>query len=665
MPPFNRRRYFYRNWWNKGKRRKFFRRRRFGTTFRYRKRRHRRVRRKKFSKYFKKLKRVKIQQWQPLSIKKCKIEGYLPLFQAGPGRVGNNYALWKESYFPEHYSGGGGWSIQQLSLGILFTQHTELMNYWTRSNNRLNMCRYFGAYIYLFREPFVDYVFTYMDNVPKNVTKYYYNSHHPIKLLTYKRKITVPSFQTQPHKRKPYKRLYIPPPKLMKNQWFFQAHLADYPLVTFAVSSCSLTGMFGSYRSISNNVTLYCLDTKQFTHPTFQYKGSKPPDQGYTFGTNYLYGIPHATEIFKNNKRGDTIYLGNTMTRQIGATINQMQPSKYEYANWGNPFYYTYINMNMPTFITSNTLQTMIKTKTQPLGDTGFTEKETPYIFKVRYNPFHDKGDGNQIYLVPTYDNSKTNWEPTSDPDLKWENFPLWIMFWGLEDIVKRMGKCKNLDMDWVIVVKSKYLVPPEPYYVFVSEDFTHGRGPYDTDEEFMTRDDYTHWYPRVKYQRQPIDSIIRSGPAVATGDNCKNIQAKMKYTFLFKWGGNSSPQETIYDPNSQPITPSPNNFYSNNEIIDPTTDITTEIYSWDFRRHFLTETAQKRITESSTDEKFMFTDGRQTSTDIALWKTETQEKETEETQTETLFKQLNQLQQYNNQLQQRLRNLKQLSMDL
>lgn len=664
MPPFQRRRYYYRNYWNYRKPRSYYRRRRFRKSIFRRKRRRRRVRRKRFSKHTRKLKTIKINQWQPSSIKKCKIQGYLCLFQAGPGRYGNNYPLWKESYFPEHYPGGGGWSIQQLSLGILFKEHKDYMNYWTRSNSRLNMCRYYGCRIQLFREPYTDYIFSWFDGLPKTVNNMFYASYHPLRLLTHNRKKILPSNQTQPHKRKPYKTVFIPPPRLMKNQWFFQQQLSDFPLVTFVASACSLTGMFGSTKSISNNATLFCLDTDIMPSPTFQYKNTAPPKWGYTLGTQYLYGLPQPQHPFTQNKQGDCIYLGNTMQQQEGDEITHTTTldfeSKYTKDKWGNPFYWMYTSGNAALVQNSENPTKMSTNRTTSLDASW--EKQTHYIFKARYNPFHDKGIGNVVYFIPTYDKGTTTWDPPKDPDLIWRDKPLWLIFWGLEDIVKRMGKCTNLDMDWILVFKSSYLLPPQKHYVILSYDFVHGRGPYDTDKEFMTKDDLTHWFPRYKYQRQAVDNIIRTGPAVATGDNVQNIQAKCKYTFYFKWGGNTEPQETIFDPNSQPITPTPNNFSFSDEIIDPSTDITSEIYPWDFRRHILTETAAKRIKESPITDQTLFTDGRQSSTDIPLWKETTQEEETPKTQTEEIFQQLQHLQQYNRDLLQRLRSIKELS---
>lgn len=666
MPPYQRRRYFYRNWWNSRRKRYWNRRWRPRKTIRYRKRRQRRVRRR-FYKKNRKLKRLRINEWQPSSIKKCKIEGYLVLFQAGYGRYSNNYPLWKEVIFPPHYPGGGGWGIQQLSLGNLYTQHKELMNYWTKSNDRMNMCRYMGVTITLFREQHTDWIFSYYDSLPKTVTKYFYTSHHPMLMLTHKRKKTVPSFDSQPHKRKPYKKIFVRPPRLMKNQWYFQQQLADFPLLTFAASACSLQGMFGSINAVNNNATMYCIDHAVFTNPIFQYKTQTHPQWGYRINdTLYLYGLQNGAHVFTENLYRDSIYLGNTMNNQRGAVVNSYKESefqtKYPFGEWGNPFFWGYMTGNLTLFQNSIDPKTMAKTPTMKLQQTWL--RENPYVFKVRYNPFKDKGRGNQVYFIPNYDTSHNTWEPTKDTDIIFENYPLWLLLWGLEDIVKRMGKCKNLDNDWTLVIKSNWIQPPQPYYIPVSYDFVHGRGPYDTERDEMSRDDYTNWYPRFKYQRQAIQNIIMTGPAVARGDYAKNIQAKMKYTFHFKWGGNSEPQESVFDPTNQPITPAPPNIYSINEITNPHASITGEIYPWDFRRDMLTESATERIRQSPTNETYMFTDGDETSTDIKIFTPETQKKTTQKTQKETLLQQLQLIQSYNQQLQLRFRKLKQLSKD-
>lgn len=231
MPYFRPRRYYrkrYNPW-----RRYWFGTRRTRKTFR-RRRKRRPVRRKRFFKYrLKKLKTLRLKTWQPEKIRKCRIKGLLELIAGGPLRASNNYTLYKESYVPEHEQSGGGWSIQQLTLGNLFTQNVLGLNYWTVSNKQYNLCRYLGVNIILYRNPTTDYIFHYNLQDPQIVTKYTYASYHPYKVLNFHQKIIVPSLQTAPNKKKLYKKKFIKPPRKMNNQWYFQEHLTNYPLLTF------------------------------------------------------------------------------------------------------------------------------------------------------------------------------------------------------------------------------------------------------------------------------------------------------------------------------------------------------------------------------------------------------------------------------------------------
>nr|UGV38431.1 MAG: ORF1 [TTV-like mini virus] len=671
MPPYYRRRYYYRNWWNKYKRRNAYRRRRSRQTFRRNRRRPKWVRRKFFRKRLKrKLKKIKITQWQPSSIKRCRIEGYLPLFQAGKGRFSYNYAHYKESFVPEHTPGGGGWSIQQITLNNLYTMNSDLQNIWTKSNYRLNLCRYEGCKLTLFRNPYTDYVFTYFAETPKIVSKYFYASHHPYNLLTHNRKKIVTSFQTQPHKRKIFKTLRLPPPKMFKNQWYFQQQFADIPLLNFACSALSLYNMYGSNTSQNSNSTFYCLDTTFFKSPCFQYKTATTPQYGYRISdTVMLFGIPQAHEPLTSNKMSNAVYLGNTMLNDAGDVIGNTDTNwtTYNLKKWGNPFYWGYMTGNMPVFQktinSTTTIDSLLKNPAQR-AITQSEFKSVPYVFKIRYNPYKDKGKGNKAYFIPTYNASHNNWEPTSDPDLMFENFPFWIMLWGIADIIAKMGKCPHIDDDWVLVLKSKYFNTPEHYYVPLSYSFVHGTAPYNNDREDISTYDNSHWYPKFKFQREAIEYLIQTGPAVCRSDNIKNIQAVLKYSFYFKWGGSPAPMENVYDPTTQPITPMPNNLNLPNEITDPKTPIETMLYQWDQRRDFITGSAAKSITESPTDDHFMFTDGKKSSTDLQIYPEKTQEKTTQKEKEETILLQLQQLEQYNLQLQQRLLRLTQLSQD-
>nr|UGV42549.1 MAG: ORF1 [TTV-like mini virus] len=666
MPPFYRKRW-RKNYW-KGRRRAFYR-RRPRKTLRRRWRRRPRVRRNYyFKKRFKKLKRLNINQWQPSTIKKCLIKGYLCVFQAGQGRFPNNYCATKESFVPEHTPGGGGWSFQQLTLANLYTQNCEFMNYWTKSNNRLPMVRYYGCKITLFREPYVDWVFTWLKETPKTVEKYFFASYHPLNILVHNRRVIVPSFQSQPHKRKPYKTIFIPPPPLLKNQWFMQQSLAPFPLVSFFAVACSLTEMFGSNNAENNNCTLWMLDTAFITHPCFQFKHSEQPLFGYVPNAqNYLWALHGGQHDITKVKIKECIYLGNSMLNEEGTepTTTDTTVATYNIGKWGNPFHYLHLAVENTRLIITSATQDPNKALTENFQLTTGNVKENTYVYTARYNPYKDKGTGNEVYFIPNCVKSHTSWEPTSDPSIHFTGFPLWLLLWGIEDILKKMGKCQHLDDDWICVIKSNALYPPAKYYVPLSWSFVHGRAPYDRDPSEISGQDHASWYPKYKFQREAISNLIETAPAVCRAKNLKNIQAKIKYRFLLKWGGNPSPMEQAKDPLAQPIIPTPSGLYLQNEINDPNTPYQSFLYQWDTRRDFITPAATERIKECETHDQLMFTDGIQTSTDVPIYQTPPQTKETQEKQTEALLHQLQQLQHYNQQLQHRFRQLKQTFLEM
>lgn len=663
MPPyyFRRRRWprqrkrYRRNWRGYWRPRRTFQRNR-RTTW---------VRRKLFRRFKrKKLKNIKIIQWQPQKIRKCHIKGFLELFETSRGRVSNNFTATKESYVPEHEPGGGGWGIQQLSLGNLYVQNLYCMNYWTKSNVGYNLCRYFGVRLNLYRQRNVDWIFSYNLEEPLTITKYTYASYHPYKMFQYKKKILIPSLETAPLKRKLYIKKYIKPPKKLTNQWYFQNHLQNTPLLTFYASACNLQTMFISHNAKNNNVTLTSLNTRFFEHPIFQYLQQSTtgfhPDKA---GKTYMYALQHASPNPSDQKISELTFLGNTHYYDDGQPIGTSSSiTDYNKDKWGNPFFTSYLNQDDVIFITSTenyTLTNAITDKDSKISSKSqFATKFDPLIYNIRYNPNKDKGVGNIAYFKTTYDISQKNWDPPDDEDLIIRNFPLWLMLWGFEDYILKLGYISKLYENGILVIQSDYFSEKLPYYVFISENFKYGQGPYDVPTTEMSTYTRSHWYPCWQYQKQAIENLLMTGPGVAKPFISESIQAHFKYDFFFKWGGNPSTFERIHDPNSQPVGPDPNSQLLNTEIISPATSIQDFIYNWETRRDTLTQAATERIKQIPTNVYNLFTDGTTTSTDIQTFQKAPQEKATQEKEKETLLQQLNLVQQYNNQLYQRLRQL-------
>lgn len=149
-------------------------------------------------------------------------------------------------------------------------------------------------------------------------------------------------------------------------------------------------------------------------------------------------------------------------------------------------------------------------------------------------------------------------------------------------------------------------------------------------------------------------------GPAVCKSKS--NIHAHMGYTFDFKWGGNPTTMDNIYDPATQPTYALPNKISQGLEIENPEKDPTKILYPFDIRRDFITQTAAKRLKKESTTETALFTDGvpnQEFSLPIqATQAEETSETSSSEEEEPPLQLQLNKLQQQQQRLLNRYRRL-------
>lgn len=663
MPPFRYR--WRRNYWKRKPRRRRFRRRNFTTYFRRRLYgRRRTVRRKKNRKYRKKkLKKIIITQWQPDKIRKCRIEGIFPLFHAAPGRKSNNFELYKESKTAPAKPGGGGWSIFQISLDELYKRHERLENWWTHSNKGLNLVRYLGLRAKFYRQPTTDYVVNYQISYPFEVGKYNYMSTQPQRMLMYHKKIVVPSFATSPLLRKTYIYKKIKPPKEFLNKWFFQKELSRFGLVMLTTCACSLTNFFIAPQAENNTVHLWSLNTKIFKHKDF--KQQNHASFGYYPGPSYyLYGEKNGGTGDKPN-RENLIYLGNSNTFQDGDPIGQNEwggpvGTQYPYEKWGNPFYDNFIDKTQTVWVSQQQPSEILKKTNNPVQNV--TRMTNDILTLCSYNPLADKGYGNEAYWVKLY-YLENGWETPATFDLKYEGFPLWVMLWGLEDYTIKSKKLQHLETDYALVVKSSYITPELPYYVFLSDSFHDGQGPYHTEKEYTSDFYYKNWYPCWQYQKEAIENLLMSGPA--TNKETHQIQAHMYYDFSFKWGGSPAYIEGVTDPVQQPDYPLPNNEQEGYEIENPENDPTKELYSFDIRRDFITKAAAERLKQDSQTEISLFTDGVPTTRKLPIQSCQKtiqkKKKKTQKTKKETLQLKLQLLRDHRQQLRHRYHNLTKL----
>nr|UGV38791.1 MAG: ORF1 [TTV-like mini virus] len=600
MPPFRRNFYYYRRYRRRPYTRRWIRYRRPRKTFRtrfWRRRRRPRVRRKFYKS--KKLRNIIIKEFQPKTIRLCKVKGFKALIQCGPGRESNNYAQYINSVIPEHMPTGGGWSQMIFSLASMFEDNQHLQNIWTTSNAGLNLVRYLGADFTFYQHPKVDYIVTPRLCYPMTTSELDHANAQPYRALLEKKKIIIPSIATKPL-RKRARKVKFKVPAQLTNHWYFQRNLCNTPLLMLTTTSCSLPYMYLNSNWKSNNVTITCLNTRLFTRPNF---AEYPTTQGYRVKNDFwLYMESNGQHKVQN--KNNLVKLANTKDLQIGTKITDNNQNKA--ANWGNPFAKENLDPNFTLFISKKDWNDL-KTGDHAEGIPDITELSEPLYYKCRYTPDKDTGEGNEVYWVKNY--SGEDWDHPENFTLKIIGIPLYICLWGWIDYTKKVRNIQRVNEDHILVIKSNMFDTKLPCYVPIDESLRTDKGPYNTE---LTNYDKTHWYPQTQQQFLSINQICVSGPATPKPGEDTSYSIHCRYNFKFKFGGCPETLEKVYDPCSQQVYPLPSQVLQTTQINDPETSPSKELYTFDFRREILTKTAAKRITKDKplTDSLQSITDG-------------------------------------------------------
>nr|UGV35004.1 MAG: ORF1 [TTV-like mini virus] len=591
MPfPWRKPRYYY--WRRKQPYNRYrkFRRRRFRKTLRGR--RYRRYRVRRYRRYKHKLKKVTLKVWQPSKIVKCKIKGDLALFICGQTRTPHNFTLYKESTSPVGEAAGGAWSIQQITLDALYSEFIKYRNFWTKGNQGLPLTRYTGATLKFYRSPHTDYIVTISTCPPFSVTKDMYFNTQPQRQLFEKRKILVTQLISTT-KRK-FKKVKIKPPALMSTKWFFQQDICKIPLVRITCTACSFQQPYCPENQISNNITIYTLNTEMFQNP--DYTTNPVTDHGYvckeiagqkirlfgqvdggTHPTTWKHVIPLTrTNIYTTGQDRPLTSL---------TEFNDPQYHKNPFCPpWSHPDTQLYYTNQWPTQAN--------------LGDSVvFTPLE--YLYQeCRYNPDKDTGLGNIIYFKSnTHHTTDTIYTPPEDENLILKDYPLWMAFWAWTDWLLAAKKIQDHFDSYFMVVITKFIYPPKKAYIFLDKYFLN-----DHDRD-LSESDRLRWHPKYGMQTEVEYFFATTGPFAPKITRSSSIQANMGYTFYFKWGGCPAPMEHVTSPCDQDKFPIPNPELQSLKIQDPKTEKEKYLYKWDERRGQLTETCAKRIKKDSTSE--------------------------------------------------------------
>nr|UGV42545.1 MAG: ORF1 [TTV-like mini virus] len=602
--------YYYRRRQNRYRRRRWFRPWRSRGFIRYRRRRWRKQRRVR-----RKLKRLSIKEWQPQNIKKCCIKGLHCLFYCNKDTLQRNFRMYEHSINPHGIPGGGGFSITKYSLDGLYEQHELDRNWWTQSNYNLPMCRYLGGYLKCYQSTHVDYLVKCHFNYPMVATQLLYQATQPSFMMMSRYTHFIPSKQTRLIK-KGYKKIKLTPPQQMSNKWFFQRDLCKTGLVLIQAVAASFDQYYIPSNSLSNNCTLYTLNTHFWKRHDF----IQPPIDGYTpysagTTTKHLWTTDQTAQLTQINANMLT-YLALTQKNQSGQKLSNSNKDTYftNHNLWGNPFKQEYLDETDTIYVTTEPmvtlkaklLQSLQENKPLPAGT--ITTVSQQLLIECRYSPDRDTGEGNKMYLKNLIRDT-SGWEEPTDEDLITEGFPLWTLAFGFLDWHKKLGTAINLYRSWVIVIQTKFIEPELPYYVLLDFNFVHGTSPYkDPQHDKIDPEDENKWYPSCRYQQQSLESIVQTGPGIYKFGNEKSVEAKLKYNFYFKFGGCVPKMDTIHNPCDQAIYPIPNQISSTCSLQNPAQPPETFLYQFDVYKDLLTKAATKRISKAWQTERSLST---------------------------------------------------------
>lgn len=615
MPPYNywRRQNYYQRW--RPQRRRRFRRRRPRRFIQRRFRRRRWVRRKRRTyKLKRKLKYLKLKEWQPKTIRKCHIKGYKTLFQAGPNRDSNNYAQYQDTILGKHLPGGGGWSLLVFSLDALWEEHQKVRNWWTTSNKGLPLVRYTGCTFKFFRDYTVDYAVSYDLCYPMVDSELKHANSAPYITLMAKRRFLVPSLKHNPRGKRYVKKRFHPPAQF-KNKWYFQSDICKTGFIMLTTVAVDLNYFTCPPWSISDNITIHCLNPLIFKHKAF----AMHTTQGYipqTPSSYYcLYGTEHAPKV------EDLHYLGGIGDLTLGKSLKESGGNVNQYTTqekwWGNIFHPEVLALEIPVFkSTAQVTQIISETNkntainmqgTTTVGTFSLTRVEVEFIHELRYNPHRDTGEKNKIYIT-SIETEGNGFNPPTDEKLQINGFPLWLGLWGWVDWQKKAHWVSHIDSSYIVVIESEFTEPKLTHFVPIDEGFLQGLGPYNIPKEDLTLYTKTTWYPKIANQLVTLNNICHCGPGTAKYKDLKQIQAHCWYDFRLKWGGCPAPSVDLTNPCSQPKYTVPDYLVQRLQNQNPNTAPETEIHDFDERRETITETCLKRIRDYTPTEQTLFT---------------------------------------------------------
>ncbi len=511
----------------------------------------------------------------------------------------------------------------KFTLRILYDEHLRFGNYWTVSNEDLDLCRYMGATFTFYRHPTVDFIVQIHTSPPFLDTPLTGPSIHPGMLMLNKHKVLIPSLKTRPSRKHKVK-LRVAPPKLFEDKWYPQSELCDTTLVTVFATACDLQFPFGSPLTDNPCVSFQVLGSAYKRHLSIlpdklqQYKTHyqtnlfnvvqyydtfqtiaqiKPSATQQDFTPNWQ-NIQNKTALSNDGENqpqaNDTWYLGKAYNSQISQAAEKIRTKYLNATRKALPALATLGDamLEYHTGIYSSIFLSPGRSYFETLG--AYTD--------VTYNPFVDKGIGNKVWLDSLSKEDAVLDEKRAKVLIV--DQPLWAALFGYTEFAAKYTGDSAISANYRLTVRCPYTDPmlvdrnnELQGFVPYSKNFGNGKMPGGSANVPLTM--RIRWYPILFHQLEWMEAIVQSGPFAYKGDE-KSCVLAMRYNFRWKWGGNPVSHQVVRNPCKGGSKPrrEPRSI----QAADPkyvTPQLT--FHSWDYRRGLFGTASIKRMQEEST----------------------------------------------------------------
>nr|WBM82676.1 MAG: ORF1 [Torque teno polar bear virus 24] len=523
-----------------------------------------------------------VTQWNPQHRVGCRIKGWLPMIMSIKGHFGEKSEVFTQSSdVPDTYiQCGGGVSWRHFTLGMFYQEHKLFRNRWSHTNVGYDLARYFGTKLRFWPHPWIDYL-VYWETSFEMPERSEMSELHPANLLLIPKRMLIRSKQHRGRRRK----LFIKPPPVHTNQWYFMKTWCNIPLFKVGIVPVNFNNSF-LHTQTQYGVWIGYLSGAEvpvtIAWSQIDIAGQWP----INCQTDQSTGGPKTDQIAMSPPNGGD----KTMLSGTGASntisVKEAWRRRVYYRWWWDDGVDNYIMVNKynrnPIYDGMNSCE--IQKVDMPYWKYFFG---LPYLTSAQSNPqLCVPGMNPSVYALTWY--ADTECQTMSNEE--WHNCgtkPVWpppdSRLFGYPD--------QDLCGPGQIPAPNR----KRKYWVFLSQAWPW----------IMSSSKYVKSWRLPDYDeaREQLTRLVGSGPFVVNAQDVtfatRTLNLGMSYTSFWQWGGFRPSPDTTEDPckigDPNPPFPSKDRFAV--QVEDPSLAEKITMHPWDFEQSGLyTQLALKRL---------------------------------------------------------------------